>query len=137
MPMAITSTTIPMRRAKKRDWSWLAGYALIALPVLIMVALIFYPAVLALIDTLFVPDATTGVTALSLSNYQAFFKDRILVANLLFTFQVTLTAVALLFVIGYPLALYLRFSKSWVTSMFRVWRSTSMKRSLRPYCCSG
>ena len=120
MPMAITSTTIPMRRAKKRDWSWLAGYALIALPVLIMVALIFYPAVLALIDTLFVPDATTGVTALSLSNYQAFFKDRILVANLLFTFQVTLTAVALLFVIGYPLALYLRFSKSLLASVVQV-----------------
>jgi putative spermidine/putrescine transport system permease protein len=107
-------------RAKKRDWSWLTGYALIALPVLIMVGLIFYPAALSLIDTLFVPDAQTGAVAFSLSNYQAFFKDPILVANLVFTFEVTLGVVMMLFVIGYPLVLYLRFSKSRLAGVVQV-----------------
>lgn len=35
-----------------------------------------------------------------------------MVANLRFTAEITATTVALLFVIGYPLALYLRFTKS-------------------------
>jgi putative spermidine/putrescine transport system permease protein len=109
--MTVT-TAPPAPRVRKRDWSGLFGYVLIAPPVIIMLALIFYPAALAIIDTLFLPDEKTGQVAFSLQNYLGFFKDPVLVANLWFTVEVTLVAVAMLFIVGYPLALYLRFSKS-------------------------
>jgi ABC-type spermidine/putrescine transport system permease subunit I len=102
----------PAPQAKRRDLSGLWGYLLIAPPVLIMVLLIFYPAALALFDTLFIVNSGTGQTAFTLQNYLGFFRDPILVANLWFTVQVTLATVAMLFVVGFPLALYLRFSKS-------------------------
>src|SRR5215210_2587363 len=117
MADAITpaTTTMPVRlvpTSRRRDLSGLWGYLLIAPPVAIMLLLIFYPAVLAVIDTIFVADATTGQVGPSLQHYTSFFQDRILVTNLWFTLWITLATVALLFVIGYPLALYLRFSKS-------------------------
>jgi putative spermidine/putrescine transport system permease protein len=93
---------------------------LVAPPVLIMTFLIFWPAIQALIETLFVRDAKTGQLGVTLQNYIAFFKDPILVENLWFTVQVTLATVALLFVIGFPLALYLRFSKSRIAATVQV-----------------
>ena len=110
--LTTASTAQPAPRVKKRDWSGLFGYVLIALPVLIMLLLIFYPAFLALVDTLFLTDEKTGQTGFTLRNYIAFFQDPILVANLWFTVEVTLATIIMLFVVGYPLALYLRFSKS-------------------------
>lgn len=97
---------------RQRNWSWLFGYLLIAPPVLIMLALIFYPAAQAVIETLFVVDPQTGQLTFTLQNYLGFFRDPILRANLIFTVWVTLASVGLLFVVGYPLAMYLRFSKS-------------------------
>lgn len=98
--------------APRRNFTWLFGYVLILPPVLIMLALIFYPAAQAVIETLLVPDPQTGQLAFSFQNYLGFFRDPILVANLSFTVSVTLATVAFLFLVGYPLALYLRFSKS-------------------------
>ena len=49
-----------------------------------------------------------------------FFQDPILRANLLFTLQITLATVALLFVVGFPLSLYLRFSKSRIAAAVQV-----------------
>jgi len=97
---------------KRRSWSWLFGYLLIAPPVLIMLLLIFYPAAQAVFETLFVVDPQTGQLTITLQNYIAFFQDPVLFANLVFTVWITLASVALLFVVGYPLAMYLRFSKS-------------------------
>jgi ABC-type spermidine/putrescine transport system permease subunit I len=97
---------------QRRNLSWLFGYVLIAPPVLIMALLIFYPAIQAVIETLFVLDPQTGQLTFTLQNYIAFFRDPILFANLVFTIWVTLATVVVLFIVGYPLALYLRFSTS-------------------------
>lgn len=88
------------------------GYLLITPPVLIMLALIFYPAAKAIIDTLYLTDPKTGVDGLTLQSYISFFQNPNQVQNLRFTLQETLWTVGLLFVIGFPLALYLRFSQS-------------------------
>lgn len=100
------------RAPARRDWSTLVAYLLIAPPLLILTLLIFIPAAQAIFETLFAADAQTGQRALTLQNYINFFRDPILVANLEFTIQITAATVALLFAIGFPLALYLRFSKS-------------------------
>src|SRR5437867_199409 len=102
-------TAQPAPRARRRDLSGYFGYLLIAPPVLIMLLLIFYPAALAIIDTVFIPDANTGQVSFTLQNYTGFFRDQILVANLSFTLTQTVAIVALLFLVGFPLALYLRF----------------------------
>ncbi len=102
-----------------RNWSGLIAYLLVAPPVLIMAFLIFYPAIQAVIETLLVANKT-GQPALSLQNYISFFQDPILRANLWFTLAVTLATTALLFVVGFPLALYLRFSKSRIAAAVQV-----------------
>jgi ABC-type spermidine/putrescine transport system permease subunit I len=108
----VTNTPIVQSAPKSRDWSTLLGYLLVAPPVIIMVFLIFYPAILAIIETLFLTDEKTGQVNLSLKEYTDFFHSPILVTNFWFTIAVTLATVVLLFAIGYPLALYLRFSQS-------------------------
>ena len=111
---AATSATTaqPLPRAKSKDWSGLLGYVLIAPPVLIMLLLIFYPALAAIVDTLFLPDPQTGRVGFTLQEYVDFFQNPILRENLRFTVEVVLYTVGLLFLVGFPLALYLRFSKS-------------------------
>ncbi len=106
--------------AAQRGWSALLGYALISPPVLIMTLLIFVPAAQAVIETLSIQDAQTGQASFSLQNYIAFFRDPILIANLQFTILVTLATVAVLFVVGFPLALYLRFSTGRIAAAVQV-----------------
>jgi putative spermidine/putrescine transport system permease protein len=113
--MATTDiTTHPPASAAptRRTWSGPVAYILVAPPVLIMAFLIFWPAIQALYETLVFVDSKTGQLSVSLQNYVKFFNDQILVANLVFTLEITFTSVALLFVIGFPLSIYLRFSKS-------------------------
>lgn len=109
----------PAPRAR-RDFSVLAAYLLIAPPLLILTFLIFIPALQAIVETLFVADPKTGERTLTLQNYIAFFQNPILVANLRFTLEITAETVALLFLIGFPLALYLRFSKSRIAAAVQV-----------------
>src|SRR5207247_1273846 len=72
---AATATTAqPLPRAKSKDWSGLLGYVLIAPPVLIMLLLIFYPALAAIVDTLFLPDPQTGRVGFTLQEYIDFFQ---------------------------------------------------------------
>ncbi len=104
----------------RRDLSGILPYLLISPPVIIMTLLIFFPAAQAVIETLFLQDAKSGQTSVSLQNYSKFFADPVLVANLQFTVFVTLATVALLFVVGFPLALYLRFSKSRIAAAVQV-----------------
>src|SRR5919199_3734627 len=104
----------------RRDLSALLAYLLISPPMLILAFLIFFPAGQAVIETLFVTDPNTGQVSISLQNYAQFFNDPILTTNLVFTIQVTLAVVALLFVVGFPLALYLRFSKSRLAAAVQV-----------------
>jgi ABC-type spermidine/putrescine transport system permease subunit I len=97
--------------SRQRLKSMLAGYALILPALLLVVLIIIYPASLSVINTLTTrPDGST--TALTLENYQAFFSDPFSVKNLLYTIQVTLTVVLVLFLVSFPICLYLRFSRS-------------------------
>jgi len=105
---------------KRFDFSALAGYVLVTPPLLIMIFLIFLPALQALVRTLWVvPPAGTGAS-LSLVHYTTFFDDPIARANLWFTGWITLTTVVLLFLVCFPLALYLRFSNSRIAAAVQI-----------------
>lgn len=113
MATAEITTAQPAPRAARRDWSVLIAYLLIAPPVLIMTLLIFFPAAQAIVETL---TATGPQGGFSLENYVKFFQDPVLVANLQFTIGITAVTVFVLFVIGFPLALYLRFAAGWIAA---------------------
>jgi len=85
-----------------------------------MLLLIFFPAGQAIVRTLFVEDANTGVTAFSLDNYRTFFGSPISRSNLWFTVWVTLVTVAGLFVVCFPLSVYLRFSRSRIAAAVQI-----------------
>ena len=105
------NTAAPTAPRSGRIPNSLLGYLLIAPPFLIMVVLIFFPAMQSVIRTLFyTPDG--ALTNFNLDRYITFFRSPVSVSNLLFTFQVTLIAIAVLFLLCFPLALYLRFSNS-------------------------
>jgi putative spermidine/putrescine transport system permease protein len=114
-----TLQNAPAVPARRKGAGWLA-YLLIAPPVLIMALLIFWPAIQAVFETLFLTNATTGKLSLSLQNYINFFRDPILLQNLWFTLEITLGTVVVLFIVGFPLALYLRFSKSRIAAVVQV-----------------
>lgn len=116
----LTATRTAPARPARRDYSVLLAYLLISPPLLVLTLLIFIPAAQAVLETLTATDAATGQSQLTLQNYFSFFQDPILVANLEFTLQITAATVALLFVIGFPLALYLRFSKSRIAAAVQV-----------------
>ncbi|MBL8096817.1 MAG: ABC transporter permease subunit [Anaerolineales bacterium] len=80
-------------------------YLLVAPPILLMTLLIFLPAGQAIVETVWIDGAVT------VAEYIKFFQSPILTANLWFTFWITLATVGLLFVIGLPLSLYLRFAR--------------------------
>lgn len=112
----MTTQSIPRRF----DLSALLGYLLVTPPVLIMALLIFYPAAQAIIRTLWVVGEGEAGASFSLANYLAFFSHPISRANLWFTVWVTLVTVGLLFVICFPLAIYLRFSDSRIAGAVQV-----------------
>ena len=96
----------------------LIGYGLIAPPLIVMLALIFLPAGQAVVRTFFI-EGELG-TAPTLANYQTFFGNRVSVNNLFFTVQTTLITVAGLFLVCFPIALYLRFSTSRIAGAVQV-----------------
>lgn len=119
--MASTNvSTLPHPPAAKRKTSPVVAFLLISPPVIIMVGLIFWPAIQAVIETLVQANAKTGALSFSLQNYIGFFRDPILRENLWFTLEITAAVVAVLFLVGFPLAIYLRFSKSWIAGVVQV-----------------
>jgi ABC-type spermidine/putrescine transport system permease subunit I len=119
--MASTNvSTIQPAPVAKRKASPLLAYLLIAPPVIIMVGLIFWPAIQAVIETVVLTNAKTGQLSISLANYINFFRDPILLANLWFTLEITAGVVVALFLVGFPLAIYLRFSKSRIAAIVQV-----------------
>ncbi len=92
---------------------------LIAPPILLMGLLIFYPALQSLVRTLVI-QPENGNPSLSLGRYIAFLRDPLSVSNLMFTIVITLLTVALLFVVCFPLAVYLRFSRSRIAAWVQV-----------------
>lgn len=93
----------------KRSW---VGYALIAAPFLLMLLLIVYPASLSIVRTL--RPQVAGVRRFGFENYQTFFSDPTSINNLLFTLWITGAIIVLLFLICLPIALYLRFTDTWI-----------------------
>jgi len=91
---------------------------MIAPPLLLMGLLIFLPAIQSIIRTLLID--TSGQQGLSLSRYVAFFNDPISVSNLVFTFQIVLVTLFTIFVVCFPLSLYLRFAKGRVASAVQI-----------------
>lgn len=117
----MTSVSTPAANAssKRRFWKGSAlAYLMVAPPFLLMAFLIFLPAVQSIIRTLTID--VDGQSGFSLSRYIRFFQDPISVSNLVFTFQVVLLTLVVIFVVCFPLALYLRFSKGRIASAVQI-----------------
>jgi len=111
--------TTEMIQPKVRSWrAQFLPYVLVAPPILLMTLLIFLPAVQSIIRTLTVN--TEGQPGFSLSRYIAFFNDPISTSNLLFTLEITVLVLIALFVVCFPLALYLRFSNGRIAGAVQV-----------------
>jgi ABC-type spermidine/putrescine transport system permease subunit I len=74
----------------------------------VLVLLIAIPAVTAVVTSLTAHEAGSGTFA----NYAAVFANRSLRADIAYTVVVTLVAVGVTFLLSYPLALYLRFTRT-------------------------
>jgi len=110
-------STVSTQSTGWRKWrSPAVGYALILPALLLVILIIVYPASLSVIQTLTTKlDGTT--TGFTLDQYSAFFNDPLSVTNLLYTLRITFTVVFILFLIAFPICLYLRFSKSWIANV--------------------
>lgn len=102
------SSAPPVRKSRQINSTWF-GYLLVAPPLILMGVLIFWPALQSIIQTLQIDDAGSGY---SLARYIQFLNDPVSRSNLFFTFQITLLSVGILFIICFPVAIYLRFSRS-------------------------
>jgi putative spermidine/putrescine transport system permease protein len=107
----------PVRR-RFRFSRALVGYLLVAPPFLVMLLLIIYPALLAAIDTVYITEA--GVSRISLERYVEYFNNPLAVRNLIFTIEVTVSTVVILFVLCFPIALYLRFASGRIGNIVQV-----------------
>jgi putative spermidine/putrescine transport system permease protein len=96
--------------------SALGGYLLILPAFLLVVFIIMYPASLSIIQTL-TTNLDGSKTGFTLDQYTNFFSDPYSVTNLLYTLRVTFTVVIALFIIAFPICLYLRFSKSRIATI--------------------
>lgn len=97
-------------RGRLRISQSVLGYTLILLPLLVMGTLILYPAFLSVSDTL-TDRNPSGALRLSLADYVEFFNTPLAVRNLAFSLRITAVTVGVLFLLGFPIALYLRFTR--------------------------
>src|SRR5215212_8438245 len=82
--MAAQSSSLSTVRRLRQASSALVGYLLVTPPLLVMVFLIFLPALQAVVRTLFVQAQGASAPTLSLVNYAAFFGNPIARSNLWF-----------------------------------------------------
>lgn len=87
-------------------------YLLILPSVVIMAVVIFYPIAVSLLRSFQLEEGGWG-----LENYTYFFTDKVQRGNIIYTLEVVIATVVLAIVISYALAIYLRFSSSWVSRM--------------------
>ncbi|HEY8285641.1 MAG TPA: ABC transporter permease subunit [Chloroflexota bacterium] len=101
------------------------GYCMVAPPVLFLAVIIVYPALKAIWDTLAVQHVVLRhggqvvERTLSLEVYREIWNDPQARQSIAFSLRVTVITVIGLFVLCYPIAMYLRFTQSRVASMFR------------------
>jgi putative spermidine/putrescine transport system permease protein len=98
------------------------GLALVLPPLLLLVFLIVLPALTAVVETL--GPVSGGPPGPTLTRYAQVLGTRIIRGDIIFTVLVTLEAVAVVFCLSYPLALYLRFARgrlaSWLAVLFTI-----------------
>jgi putative spermidine/putrescine transport system permease protein len=94
------------------------GLALVLPPLCLLLFLIVVPAITAVMVTL-TPASGSG-TGLTLARYAQVLGTKIIRADILFSVWVTIVSVAVVLVLGYPLALYLRFAQSRITPLLAV-----------------
>lgn len=87
------------------------GLLFVALPILLIVTFLFFPALRSIFSTIYVKQAD-GSYQWSLASYLFFFTDAYSLANLAQTLWTTVVTMVLLLVVNLPIAIYLRFSKS-------------------------
>ncbi|MEP7292025.1 MAG: ABC transporter permease subunit, partial [Chloroflexota bacterium] len=111
--------TTELIRPKPASWrTRVTPYLMVAPPLLLMVLLIFFPAIQSIVRTLTID--VEGQPGLSISRYTAFFNDPISRSNLLFTFRITITVLIVMFVVCFPLSLYLRFASGRIASIVQL-----------------
>lgn len=93
----------------------LAGYALVALPFCVLVALVLFPAASAIVNSVVIVSGESA--RIGLDKYTAFFADAYSRQNLLFTLVLTTLSCVTAVAISLGLALYLRFSKGWISAV--------------------
>jgi len=81
------------------------GLIMVAPSFVILLVVVVFPIVQSFVESLRGEDGTYG-----LSRYEALFADKGMRANIWFTLQITVVSCALVLLISYALALYLRFS---------------------------
>lgn len=87
-------------------------------PLLILLFLIVLPAITAIVETLSSPTgAGAGPT---LDHYAQVLATRIVRSDIIFSVEIALVSVAVVFCLSYPLALYLRFAQGRLPSLFAV-----------------
>lgn len=117
--MITPSVALPRVR-RRYPVNTIIAYLLVLPPLLVMIFLIFLPALQAVVRTLWVEAQETGVTVFSFANYIDFFSSPFSRENLWFTLWVTFVTVALLFILCFPLSIYLRFSTSRIAGAVQV-----------------
>ncbi|MEX1019607.1 MAG: ABC transporter permease subunit, partial [Litorilinea sp.] len=93
----------------------LIAYLMVAPPFVVMLLLIIYPAFLATVDTIYIPQ--DGEYRLTLARYVEYFNNPLAVRNLVFTIEVTISTVLILFVVCFPVAIYLRFASGRISNI--------------------
>src|SRR3954470_490954 len=99
--MTVKNASFQQLAARRRREA-ITGYLLVAPPTLLIFGLFFLPALQSIVRTLTNVESAPG--QISIARYSDFLQNPISLSNLRFTFFVTLTAIALLFAICFPLA---------------------------------
>jgi ABC-type spermidine/putrescine transport system permease subunit I len=114
----MASQAVPAPKSSRKINTQLVAYLLIAPPLVLMGLLIFLPAIQSIGHTLF--TQTDNLSTFTIARYVDFFKDPVSLSNLLFTFRITLLVVGFLFLVCFPLSVYLRFSHSRIAGWVQV-----------------
>src|SRR5439155_506797 len=104
-----------LRTVRSSSREGVTGLALVLPPFFLLVFFILVPAAEAVLDTLRVERG--GQIVYSLVRYAEMLRTVSLRRSVVFTILVTLASVGVTFALAYALALYLRFSKGWVSTL--------------------